>query len=107
MSKAAEIFRKIAVFPFVALIKFYKAAISPLLPSACRFVPTCSQYGLESFQKHGPIKGFYLTARRLLRCHPLGGSGYDPVPETFTYGDMFRKRENWSCPENNGTSTEK
>ncbi len=96
MSKATETFRKIAVFPFVALIKFYKVCISPFLPSACRFVPSCSQYGLESFQKHGPIKGFYLTARRLLRCHPLGGSGYDPVPNVFTYGDMFRKRANWS-----------
>ncbi len=69
-----------AIAPFVGLIKGYKLIVSPWLPSACRFTPTCSQYALEAFRKHGVFKGFYLTARRLLRCHPWGGSGYDPVP---------------------------
>ncbi|WP_083377643.1 membrane protein insertion efficiency factor YidD [Millionella massiliensis] len=72
--------RRIASAPFIGLIRFYQAAISPLLPNACRFTPTCSQYALEAFCKYGPFKGFYLTVRRLLRCHPWGGSGYDPVP---------------------------
>jgi len=68
----------------IAPIRFYRYAISPLLPPSCRFVPTCSQYAIEAIQVHGPLKGLYLTVRRLLRCHPikrLGGSqGYDPVP---------------------------
>lgn len=61
-------------------IRFYQIAISPLLPDSCRFTPTCSQYAIEALRKHGPIKGLYLAIRRILRCHPWGGSGYDPVP---------------------------
>lgn len=61
-------------------IHFYRYCISPMLPRSCRFTPTCSQYALEALRKHGPIKGIYLTIKRLLRCHPWGGSGYDPVP---------------------------
>lgn len=61
-------------------IRFYRRCLSPMLPPACRFTPTCSQYALEALQKHGPVKGLYLAIRRLLRCHPWGGSGYDPVP---------------------------
>mgnify|MGYP000559126818 FL=1 len=48
--------------------------------SSCRFVPTCSEYAIEAIKKHGPFKGLYLAVRRILRCHPWGGSGYDPVP---------------------------
>ena len=72
--------KKIAVFPFIVLIRFYQLFISPLKPASCRFTPTCSAYAMEAFKKHGPIKGLYLTVRRILRCHPWGGSGYDPVP---------------------------
>ena len=61
-------------------IHFYRYCISPMLPASCRFTPTCSQYALEALRKHGPIKGLWLTIRRILRCHPWGGSGYDPVP---------------------------
>lgn len=61
-------------------IRFYQLAISPLTPPACRFTPTCSQYAIEALRKHGPIKGLYLATKRILRCHPWGGSGYDPVP---------------------------
>ncbi|HJD93109.1 MULTISPECIES: membrane protein insertion efficiency factor YidD [Bacteroides] len=61
-------------------IYFYRAAISPLLGPSCRFTPTCSQYAIQALKKHGPIKGLYLTIKRILRCHPWGGSGYDPVP---------------------------
>jgi len=66
--------------PFILLIQIYRYAISPFFPSSCRFTPTCSAYGLEAFKKHGPIKGFWLTAKRISRCHPWGKSGYDPVP---------------------------
>ena len=61
-------------------IRFYQTCISPLPPPACRFTPTCSQYAVEALRKHGPFKGLYLAIRRILRCHPWGGHGYDPVP---------------------------
>lgn len=65
---------------FILLIRFYQGAISPYLAPSCRYTPTCSQYGVEAIQKHGPFKGGWLTLKRLLSCHPWGGSGYDPVP---------------------------
>lgn len=62
------------------LIRIYQLFISPLKPNCCRYVPTCSAYAKEAFLLHGPIKGAILTLKRLLRCHPWGGYGYDPVP---------------------------
>lgn len=64
----------------LALIAFYRTCISPLTPPACRYTPTCSQYAQEAIRKYGPFKGGWLALRRILRCHPWGGSGYDPVP---------------------------
>jgi putative membrane protein insertion efficiency factor len=61
-------------------IRFYQLYLSPLLGPSCRFTPTCSEYARQAILKHGPFKGLYLAIRRLLRCHPWGGSGYDPVP---------------------------
>jgi putative membrane protein insertion efficiency factor len=61
-------------------IYFYRMCISHLIPPSCRFTPTCSQYAIEAIRKHGAFKGLYLAVRRILRCHPWGGSGYDPVP---------------------------
>ncbi len=61
-------------------IKLYKYAFSAFIPDACRFEPSCSQYALEALDNHGLIKGLWLTIRRLLRCHPWGNYGYDPVP---------------------------
>lgn len=61
-------------------VRFYQVAISPMLPPRCRYTPTCSQYAVEALQKHGACKGSMLTLRRVCRCHPFGGSGYDPVP---------------------------
>lgn len=67
-----------------AMIIAYRYLLSPLWPGVCRFQPTCSAYALEALEKHGPVKGLYLAARRLLRCHPFtflgGSSGFDPVP---------------------------
>jgi hypothetical protein len=68
------------VFLLSLPIHFYRLCISPMLPKQCRFTPTCSQYALEALKKHGPIKGLWLTIKRISRCHPWGGSGYDPVP---------------------------
>lgn len=64
----------------VWLIRFYQYALSPLLGKSCRFTPTCSEYGVEAMKKHGFFKGSWLTLKRIGRCHPFGGSGYDPVP---------------------------
>ena len=64
----------------MALVRFYRAYISPMRQPCCRYTPTCSQYALEALEKYGALKGTYLAVRRILRCHPLGGSGYDPVP---------------------------
>ncbi|AQW95673.1 membrane protein insertion efficiency factor YidD [Elizabethkingia miricola] len=72
---------KILIFPFVMLIRFYQYAISPWLGKNCRYTPTCSQYTLEALKIHGLFKGGYLGAKRILSCHPWGGSGYDPVPK--------------------------
>ena len=62
------------------LIRFYQIAISPLIGPRCRYYPTCSQYSLEAIAKHGAMQGTWLAVRRLARCHPWGGFGYDPVP---------------------------
>lgn len=61
-------------------IIFYQRCISPFTPPSCRFTPTCSEYARLAIKKYGPLKGMYLALKRLLRCHPWGGSGYDPVP---------------------------
>ena len=71
---------QILSFPFIALIKLYQWIISPWLGSKCRYTPTCSHYGIEALKKYGPIKGLWLTAKRISKCHPWGGHGYDPVP---------------------------
>lgn len=65
---------------FLALIRFYQLAISPWLPPRCRYQPTCSHYAIEAIRKHGAGRGGLLAVRRICRCHPWGGSGYDPVP---------------------------
>ncbi len=65
---------------FILPIRFYQGAISPLFPPVCRFTPTCSQYAVEAIMRHGVVKGSWLAIRRIARCHPWGGSGYDPVP---------------------------
>lgn len=72
--------KRILIFPLIITIKFYQFFISPLLGLNCRFNPTCSNYCMSSLQKHGLIKGVYLSILRISKCHPRGGSGYDPVP---------------------------
>jgi putative membrane protein insertion efficiency factor len=65
----------------VGIIRFYQGAISPYLPSnSCRYTPSCSQYGIDAIRKHGPLKGGWLTIKRIGRCNPWGGHGHDPVP---------------------------
>ena len=70
--------------PATFLIRFYQLTLSSLVGSCCRFQPTCSEYAKQAFCLHGYVKGFILTAYRLLRCHPWAKGGYDPVPQVFT-----------------------
>ena len=72
--------KKAIVFPLILLIRFYQGAISPFTPATCRYQPTCSSYSIEALEKHGVLKGGWLAIKRILSCHPWGGSGYDPVP---------------------------
>ena len=72
--------KKIIVFPLIIIIKFYQILISPILPSTCRYSPTCSEYFKLSLQKHGLIKGGLLGIKRVNKCNQWGGKGFDPVP---------------------------
>jgi len=71
---------KALAWPLIVLVRFYRLALSPLLRSNCRFDPTCSVYAIAALQTHGVLRGSWLAARRIGRCHPWGGAGYDPVP---------------------------
>ncbi|MBX2985097.1 MAG: membrane protein insertion efficiency factor YidD [Bacteroidia bacterium] len=72
--------KNILAKPFIGLVRLYQLLLSPLLPNACRFDPTCSEYSIQAFKKHGVFKGFILSIKRISRCHPWGGHGHDPVP---------------------------
>ncbi|NQW28076.1 MAG: membrane protein insertion efficiency factor YidD [Flammeovirgaceae bacterium] len=71
-----RLWRKICVFP----ILIYQHSISPLFPHSCRYTPTCSEYAKQAITKHGMMRGFIFSIKRIAHCHPWGGSGYDPVP---------------------------
>ena len=77
---AYEAMKRLLSYLLLLPIYFYRKCISPMTSPSCRFTPTCSQYAVEAIKKHGPFKGLYLAVKRILRCHPWGGSGYDPVP---------------------------
>ena len=80
MRRIAKIVRDAAVWLLLLPIRFYKLCISPMLPPACRYQPTCSEYAMQAIKKYGPLRGTWLAIKRIARCHPWGGSGYDPVP---------------------------
>ena len=65
---------------FILPIKIYQLVISPILPTSCRYSPSCSVYAIEAIKKYGPLKGIWLSTKRIISCNPWGGSGYDPVP---------------------------
>lgn len=81
---------KIFAHMFLVLIRAYQLLVSPYLPGSCRYHPTCSSYGLEAIRRHGALAGLWLTLRRLLRCHPWAGWGYDPVPDAPPGGALGR-----------------
>jgi len=76
----ANALSKTLAWPLIQLVRLYRLAVSPWLGANCRYDPTCSSYAIEALQKHGVLKGGWLAAKRIARCHPWGGSGYDPVP---------------------------
>ena len=80
MKKLFHWFSKGLAAVMIGFIKLYQWTLSPLIGRACRYTPTCSNYGIEAIRKHGPFKGGWLTLKRVLSCNPWGGSGYDPVP---------------------------
>ena len=80
ISRCAHYVSRALVWLAILPIRFYQVCITPYTPPSCRFTPTCSQYAIEAIRRHGPFKGLWLALRRLSRCHPWGGSGYDPVP---------------------------
>lgn len=76
LKKLSKLLSEILILP----IRLYQILISPILPNACRYTPTCSHYAVEALRKHGPIKGLFLATKRILSCNPWGGHGHDPVP---------------------------
>lgn len=72
--------KKMLIYPFIVMVKFYQNFISPLTPATCRYSPTCSNYAIAALKKHGLFKGGWLALKRIISCNPWGGSGYDPVP---------------------------
>ena len=79
-----SLFSKILSLP----VYVYKWVISPVLPGTCRYHPTCSMYALEALERHGSIRGGFLALKRILKCHPWGDSGYDPVPECCEINEL-------------------
>ncbi|MBE7635415.1 membrane protein insertion efficiency factor YidD [Sneathiella sp. P13V-1] len=92
--------RNFVTFLLKVPIKVYQYCISPYLPANCRYQPTCSAYAIEALQRHGPIKGLWLAARRIGRCHPWGGHGYDPVPP------LKHKQHQCGAHSSDGVTTE-
>lgn len=80
LAAAWHFISRLAGWLLILPIMLYKKFISPLTPSMCRFTPTCSTYAIEAIKKYGPLKGTWLAVKRIVRCNPWGGSGYDPVP---------------------------
>ena len=85
MSRPPGLVQRALTWPFLMAIRVYQVTLSPFIGGQCRFEPTCSRYGIEAYRLYGPLKGTWLTFRRVLRCHPLGGGGYDPVPLPWWY----------------------
>lgn len=84
---------RVLALPLVGLVRLYRLLLSPWLGAACRFRPTCSEYAETALRRHGALYGTALAARRIARCHPWGGAGYDPVPDAPTETTPACRRE--------------
>lgn len=82
--------KQLPKFVVLRLLKLYKFMVSPALPAACRYVPTCSEYAIEAVERYGALRGGWISVRRILRCHPLAGSGYDPVVKHTSTREFIR-----------------
>lgn len=80
MAKVLNSIRSVFIAILIVPVKMYQYTISPVIGPSCRYTPTCSQYTIEALRKHGPVKGLWLSIKRILSCNPWGGHGYDPVP---------------------------
>jgi len=83
--------RRFVACALIGAIRAYRFLLSPWLGTRCRYVPTCSMYAIEAIERCGPLRGAWLAAARIARCHPWGGSGYDPVPEPVERTDSSRR----------------
>jgi len=101
MTRPSLLLRAVAILP----IRGYQLIVSPLLPKSCRFAPSCSHYAVEALQHYGFLRGSYLAAARLLRCHPWADWGFDPLPETFTFRP-WRKPSEPQCPGHRPAGTD-
>ena len=81
MATTPGILNRLAALPLIGLVRLYQLTLRPFIGGHCRFQPTCSEYAIEALRTHGGVRGAWLTARRLARCHPFGGAGFDPVPD--------------------------
>ena len=79
-SRAIALPIRVVRWAAIALVRTYQLFLSPLLPSSCRYIPTCSAYAVEAIERHGVVRGGWLAAKRIARCHPLRPGGHDPVP---------------------------
>lgn len=79
--------RRLTTLPLIGLVRLYQVTLSPLIGGQCRYHPTCSRYAIEALNEHGPIRGSWMTIRRIGRCHPFARGGYDPVPPTQSTGN--------------------
>lgn len=80
----------------LTIIRFYQKGISPFSPGTCRYTPSCSRYAEEALEAHGALRGSWLALRRLLRCHPFGGRGYDPIPGEVGKADTGKTEMGWN-----------
>lgn len=81
VKRVGNVFQRALKTLLKGMIRGYQLLVSPLLGHNCRYLPSCSAYGMEAIDRHGPVAGSWLAAKRVCRCHPWGGSGFDPVPE--------------------------
>ena len=86
--------RRALILPLEGLILAYRITLSPVMGRQCRYVPTCSVYGMEALREHGPVRGAWMTVRRVMRCHPFARGGYDPVPPGKSVGSEGESKRN-------------
>lgn len=106
MVKKKRLWQHLVKMPFLFLLMVYRYTISPWLPKACRFCPSCSVYAEEAFSKYDPVRAGLLCSWRLVRCQPFGGGGWDPVPATFKFASFRQNVYNMQRDKDVGAPSE-